>query len=163
MQNMLLDEWFQVAPGDDIQQLEFDPDLFDASGKYEYFGTVACRMNGTNSGDWYLWNMAAQQQSGQGWVATSYPCTISQGAWHHLQLYVTLNTTGSSCPNSVPCYTYNTFVFDGATVFKNLGWSYNAGTGSYTPTLNVEQQIDNFDSQNVSNTVYYDNYYLWVW
>jgi hypothetical protein len=163
VRNMLVDVWFDVAQGDDIQQLEFDPDLYDDSGKYKYFGTVACTMNGTNSGTWYVWNMAAQQQSGDGWVSTSISCTIAQGQWHHLQLYVTVNTTGNGCPNSVPCYTYETLAFDGATVFQNLGWSYNAGTGSYTHTVNIEQQIDNFNAQNVSNTVYYDNYNLWVW
>ncbi|HEX4784827.1 MAG TPA: hypothetical protein VH350_10820 [Candidatus Sulfotelmatobacter sp.] len=161
--NMLDDVWFQVKSGDSIQQLEFDPDLFDDSGRWEYFGSVACQMNGGTSGTWYVWDMASQQKSGKGWTSTSIPCTITQGAWHHLQLYVTVNTSGSGCPNSAPCYTYKTLVFDGSTVFENLNWSYNAGTGSYGHTVNVQQQIDNFKASPANNTVYYDNYELWVW
>jgi len=163
VQNMLDDVWFQVASGDRIQQLEFDPDLFDDSGNYEYFGSVACEMNGTTSGTWRVWDMAGQQKTGNGWTSTSIPCSISQGQWHHLQLYITYNTSGSGCPNSFPCYTYKTLVFDGSTVFQNLNWSYNAGTGSYNHSTNVQQQIDNFNAANVNNTVYYDNYNLWIW
>jgi len=165
VQNMLLDEWFFSAPSpsNGIQQLEFDPDLYDNSG-YEYFGTVACQMNGTDSGTWYVWNMAVAGKGGQGWTSTSRSCTIAPQQWHHLQLYVTYNSSGSGCPNSVPCYTYQTLVFDGTTVFQNLGWSYNAWQLSgATPTVNVEQQIDNFNAQDVANTVYYDNCDLWVW
>ena len=160
--NMLDDVWFQVKSGDSIQQLEFDPDLYDDSGKWEYFGSVACQMNGGTSGTWFVWDMASQQKTGQGWTSTSIPCSISQGAWHHLQLYVTVNTSGSGCPNSAPCYTYKTLVFDGSTVFENLNWSYNAGTGSFGHAVNVQQQIDNFP-HNDNNWVYYDNYELWVW
>ncbi|HKF50530.1 MAG TPA: hypothetical protein VKB38_24410 [Terracidiphilus sp.] len=162
VQNMLVDEWFLPAPSpsDGFQQLEFDPDLYDTNG-YEYFGSVACEMDGGSSGTWKVWDMGGSHN----WVSTSRACTIQPQQWHHLQLYVTYNTSGSGCPNSVPCYTYQTMTFDGATVFQNLGWSYNAQklSGQVTATLNIEQQIDNFHAQNVANTVYYDNYNLWVW
>jgi hypothetical protein len=163
--DMVLDEWFYPAPSpsNGFQQLEFDPDLYDTNA-YEYFGSVACQMNGTDAGTWYVWNMAVFEKGGAGWVSTSRSCTIAPNQWHHLQLYVTYNTSGSGCPNSVPCYTYETMAFDGSTVFQNLGWSYNAWQLSKaTTTVNVQQQIDNFDTADVANTVYYDNYNLSVW
>jgi hypothetical protein len=158
--NMIDDLWFFPAPSPSsgFQQMEFDPDLYDTNG-YEYQGSVACEMDGTDAGTWRVWNMALDA-----WTSTSRSCTIAPQQWHHLQLYVTYNTTGSGCPNSVPCYTYKTLVFDGSTVFDNLDWSYNAvKLSSFTTTLNVQQQIDNFKTGDVANTVYYDNYNLWVW
>ncbi|UWZ86431.1 hypothetical protein [Occallatibacter riparius] len=162
VKNMLLDEWMypKPSPSNGFQQLEFDPDLYDTNG-YEYFGSVACDMSGGSSGTWKVWDMGG----GQGWISTSRSCTMQPNQWHHLQLYVTYNVTGIGCPNSVPCYTYKTMTWDGATVFQNLGWSYNAKkiASSGNGTLNVEQQIDNYPAQGVNNTVYYDNYNLWVW
>jgi hypothetical protein len=158
--NMIDDFWFYTAPSpsNGFQQLEFDPDLYDSYG-YEYQGSVACRMNGTDAGTWYVWDMNTNS-----WVSASRSCTITPQQWHHLSWNVAFNTSGSGCPNSVPCYTYKTLVFDGTTVFSNLGWSYNADKlSSYTTTVNVQQEIDNFDAANVANHVYYDNYNLWVW
>src|SRR5579864_443760 len=155
VQNMLEDMWFDPATVSDVQQLEFDPDLFNAG--YKYFASVACRLKGDNPNFWYLWNSAANT-----WEPTSYPCTaltIAPGTWHHFQLYATFDTSNRT-------YAYQTFVYDGVTVFQNLGQSYNAllcpMNSCSTSTVNIEQQIDN-DGNNPTNTVYYDNYNLWVW
>jgi hypothetical protein len=156
--NMIDDLWFFPAPSpsNGFQQLEFDPDLYDTNG-YEYQGSVACDMNGTDSGTWKVWSMVG------GWISTSRSCTIAPQQWHHIQWNVTYDTSGSGCPNNVPCYTYETLVFDGVTVFSDLGWSYNATKPLGTATVNVQQQVDNFKTNSVANTVYYDNYNLWVW
>jgi hypothetical protein len=150
VKNMLEDMWFQPVSVTDLEQLEFDPDLYDANLKY--FASVACRLKGTNANFWYLWNSAADS-----WALTSFPCnatTIAPGKWHHLQLYVTFDTATQS-------YAYQTFVFDGVTVFHNLNKIYHPIS---TPggNVNIEQQIDN-DSNNPTNSVYYDKYNLWVW
>lgn len=153
VKNMLEDMYFQPASTTNIEQLEFDPDLYNAG--FKYFASVACRLKGTNSGFWYLWNSA-----GDFWDATTFPCTastISAGNWHHFQLYVTFDTSTQS-------YAYQTFVFDGTTVFQNLGKTYSALNLHSTATdTNIEQQIDNDSSTNPTNSVYYDNYNLWIW
>jgi hypothetical protein len=151
VKNMLEDMWFQTVSVTDLQQLEFDPDLYN--GGLKYFASVACRLKGTNPGFWYLWNSAANS-----WALTSFPCnatTIAPGTWHHFQLYVTFDTSTQS-------YAYQTFVFDGATIFQNLNKSYNALSVGGTATVNIEQQIDN-DGNNPTNSAYYDKYNLWVW
>jgi hypothetical protein len=172
VQNMLEDVWFEPTSTTNIQQLEFDPDLYDTNN-YEYFGSVACRLEPTNQWTWYLWNMSGSSSSpgsstspssatGTGtWVPTPYACTpttIQGGVWHHLQLYVTYNT-------STQQYAYQTLVFDGATVFTNLNVTYHALQlpAGQTPTINIEQQIDNNSNTNATSTVHYDNYNLWVW
>ncbi|PYP92671.1 MAG: hypothetical protein DMG65_03190 [Candidatus Angelobacter sp. Gp1-AA117] len=153
VKNMLEDMYFQPASTTNIEQLEFDPDLYNAG--FKYFASVACRLKGTNSGFWYLWNSA-----GDFWDATTFPCTASTilaGNWHHFQLYVTFDTSTQS-------YTYQTFVFDGTTVFQNLGKTYSALNLHNTATnTNIEQQIDNDSSTNPTNSVYYDKYNLWIW
>ena len=155
VQNMLEDMWFDPTAVSDVQQLEFDPDLFNAG--YKYFASVACRLKGNNPNFWYLWNSAANT-----WEPTSYPCTastIAPGKWHHFQLYATFDTANRT-------YAYQTFVYDGTPIFQNLSQSYNAllcpNNSCSTATVNIEQQIDN-DGNNPTNTVYYDNYDLWVW
>ena len=154
VKNMLEDSWFNPQTVTDMQQLEFDPDLFNAGWKY--FGSVACRLVGANAGFWHLWNSA-----NNGWDATSYPCTaatIAPGTWHHLQLYITFDTSTQS-------YAYQTFVYDGVTVFQNLGKTYGAlalGGGSTKTSMNIEQEIDN-GANNSTITVFYDNINLWAW
>jgi hypothetical protein len=179
VQNMVLDEWFQPASLTDTQQLEFDPDIYD-SQTYKYFGSIACRLLGSTTpadqvpGYWYLWNATGiaptssnpagdpTATGGTGaWVKTSYPCNsspddVTAGAWHHIQLYVTFNTSDHT-------YTYQTFVFDGHTVFQGLGAYYYAlKLGTATEDANVEQQIDN-GPDDPTTTVYYDNQNLWIW
>jgi hypothetical protein len=155
VQSMLLDEWFYPESTADVEQFEFDPDLFDTNN-YEYFGSVACRLQGTNPGHWYTWNMA-----GNSWYEmTSTTCTastVAAGKWHHLQLYVTFDTSNQT-------YTYQTFVFDGVTEFENLGLPFSATHPSYqaTETVNVEQQIDNAGTDS-TDTAIYDDDNLWVW
>lgn len=153
VQNMLEDMWFQTVSVADIEQLEFDPDLYNNNLKY--FASVACRLKGTNPGFWYLWNSA-----GGFWDQTSFPCTpttLAPGTWHHLQLYATFDPSNKT-------YAYQTFVFDGTTVFHDLNKSYSPYLvpGGATSTVNIEQQIDN-DANNPTNSVYYDDYNLWVW
>jgi hypothetical protein len=101
-----------------------------------YFGSVACRLIGTNAGHWHLWD-----EANGNWVATTYPCTastIAAGTWHHLQLYVTFSTANLN-------YAYQTLVFDGTTVFQTLGQTFGAKLQPTWATneVNIEQQIDN--------------------
>lgn len=165
IQNMLEDVWFQPTSVQNVQQLEFDPDLFDTAN-YEYFGTVACRLQGTSAGHWFVWNMSGSGTNPQGtngngaWVVTPYTCTattVAAGAWHHVQLYITFDTVNKT-------YSYQTLAFDGVTVFQNLGQLYHAYQlpMTQTPTVNIEQQIDN-SNVNGTNSAYYDNYNLSVW
>jgi hypothetical protein len=153
VQNMLEDMFFQPVGTSTLEQLEFDPDLYNAG--FKYFASVACRLKGTNAGFWFLWNSAADA-----WEVTTFPCTastISAGNWHHFQLYVTFDTSTQS-------YTYQTFVFDGTTVFQNLGQTYQALNLHNSDTnTNIEQQIDNDGSTNPTNSVFYDKYNLWIW
>lgn len=140
-----------------MQGSEFDPDLF--TGTYEYQLSTQCRLVSDGStqnpaGFWYLWDMRNNK-----WVPTSYPCTattIAAGTWHHYQLYGTVDTTNHT-------QTYETFVFDGKTVFQNLGILYGAVAKSSSAFVNIQGQIDNGGQANPTNTSYYDNYNLWVW
>jgi len=154
--NFLDDVWFYVpSTAAHLQALEFDPDVYD--GSYEYFMSMQCD---SASGKWRFWDMAAGKwtvQSSSGGTIPTYNCgLLSQtNQWHHLQLYGTMNYSAKT-------YTYQTFVIDGVTVYSNIGNTYDAKTYSGGETLNIEQQIDNNSSAG-TNTVYYDNYNLWVW
>jgi hypothetical protein len=152
--NILEDMYFQTTSTSDMQGSEFDPDLFD--GTYEYFASLQCRLVGTDAGNWFLWNMSANR-----WEMTNYPCTaatLAPGSWHHFQLYATFNTTAHT-------YTYETFIFDGVTVFQDLGTTYEASPLQGSKALNIEQQIDNGGETNPvpNNTNYYDRINLWAW
>ncbi len=154
VQNMLVDMWFYLQSTNDLQQLEFDPDLVSAT--YAYFGSVACRLLGANAGHWHLWD-----EANGNWVATTYPCTtstIASGTWHHFQLYVTFSTANHN-------YKFETFVLDGTTVFQNLGQTFGSKLNPSwtTDTVNVEQQIDNNSNSGASTTVNYDSYNMWAW
>lgn len=184
VQNMLLDMWFSPVSTANVQQIEFDPDLFDDSG-HKYAASVACRLQPGNSAPnqapyyWYVWNstgIAPTQSNPSGdptssagtgtWVMTAYPCSdtsttagqsVAAGVWHHIQLYVNYDTTKTN-------YTYNTFVYDGVTIFQSAGTTYQALqlSGPQTAEINVEQQIDN-TSGATTNSAYYDDYNLSVW
>jgi hypothetical protein len=153
--NFIDDVWFYIpSTTTALQALEFDPDVYD--GNYEYFMSMQCD---SATGDWRFWDMAngdwtTKQNNGSTAV---YPCSLltETNQWHHFQLYGTVDY-------STHTYTYQTFVIDGVTVYKNLGNSYNAKPYSSSPALVVEQQIDN-NSSAASNSVYYDNYSLTVW
>ena len=159
VQNMLLDVWFYPTTTSDVQQFEFDPDVF--YNNYKFAASVACRLAGTNPDYWYLWDSSANN-----WVQTQYPCSatsttagqsVAANTWHHLQLYV--NYSVGSIGGS---YAYQTFVWDGKTVFQNSGQSFTA-IGQAGNTINVEQQIDNTSTSGANNTAYYDDYSLSVW
>lgn len=96
-------------------------------------------------------------KNSSGGTITTYPCSLLKqtNQWHHLQLYGTMNFAAKT-------YTYESFAVDGIKIFENLDNTYDAIANSGTATLNIEQQIDNNSSAG-SNTVYYDNYNLWVW
>lgn len=175
VQNMLEDMWFQPASNQTVQQFEFDPDLFDTQ-KHKYFATVACRLVGTNAMYWFLWNSVGNGDgtianqglnNGSGaWDQTPFPCTlttVAAGAWHHLQLHVTFDTNSKR-------YAYQTFVYDGVSVFSNYNQSFGAYTltpqetaNGYNAAINIEQQIDNTSAATSQNSVFYDNYTLSVW
>jgi hypothetical protein len=150
---MLVDMWFYPQSTNDLQQLEFDPDLFFSQLAYK--GSIACQLIGTDAGHWQLWDSLNNN-----WVATSHPCTastIAAGTWHHLQLYITFNT-------STQQYFYQTFVYDGTTVFQNLGQPFSPKSEpGWSDNLNIEQQIDTNSNVGASTTVNYDSYNLWVW
>jgi hypothetical protein len=148
--NVLEDMWFYVpSTTTQLQALEFDPDLYDGSD--EEFMSHQCRVAGDGAGYWYLWNMAANT-----WEPTTYACSMSTNTWHHFQVYGTIDQSTHS-------YTYEDFVFDGKTVYQNLGTTYNGKAYSSSPDLNIQQQIDNNSDPTGSNAVNYDNYNLWVW
>jgi hypothetical protein len=165
---MLEDMYFYTPSTNTAEAYEFDPDLF--LNGYWYFASMQCRQLGYPSGSvsqWYFWdeNYSSTVVSGQtvysgAWVLQpgfTYPCSLSTNAMHHFQLYTTYNTSNQT-------YTYNTFVVDGTVVYQNLGLSYPAQPGhSGGNNINIEHQIDNSASTSTSNTVYYDNYNLWVW
>ena len=159
VQNMLLDVWFYPTTTTNVQQFEFDPDMF--YNNYKFAASVACRLAGTDPNYWYLWDSSADS-----WIKTQYPCSatstvagqsVAANTWHHLQLYVNYSVGASG-----GSYAYETFVWDGQTVFQNSGQSYTAilQTGN---TINVEQQIDNTTTSGANNTAYYDDYSLSVW
>ncbi len=58
--------------------------------------------------------------------------------------------------------TYETFVVDGVTVYQDLANTYHALAQTGTPTINIEQQLDNHTAF-VTDSEYLDNYNLWVW
>lgn len=154
--NFLDDVWFYVpATTTHLQALEFDPDAYD--GSYEYFMSMQCD---SASGKWRFWDMAAGAwtvQNASGDTIPTYSCSLltKTNQWHHFQLYGTMDFASHT-------YTYETFVVDGVTVYDNIANTYSAKSYSGTPTLNIEQQIDN-NSTAGTNTVYYDNYNLSVW
>jgi hypothetical protein len=154
--NFVDDVWFYIpASTNQLQALEFDPDVYD--GSYEYFMSMQCD---SVSGEWRFWNMAAAQwtvNSSSGQTIPTYPCTLltATNQWHHFQLYAVANYSAHT-------YVYQTFVVDGVTVYQNLGNSYGARPYTSSPSLIVEQQIDN-NASATSNSVYYDNYTLTAW
>ncbi len=154
--NVLDDLYFYIPEStNQLQALEFDPDLY--SGGYEYFISMQCD---SVSGNWRFWDMASNNWTAlnaSGGPIPVYPCVVltQTGAWHHLQLYGTIDQQNQT-------YAYETFVLDGVTVYKNLGNTYPAKPSSQPSEINIEQQIDN-NSSATANTVYYDDYNFWVW
>ncbi len=160
--NILLDERFYIpaSPGlTHVQAAEFDPDLFN--GAHQFFPSLQCRLQGANPGLWYFWNMLTvnwEVTNSSGGTIPTYPCTattIAAGAWHHLQLYAQFNQTTNQ-------YIYQTFVYDGVTVFHNLNNPYPAGNLASSPFMNVENQCD-LDATAGTCTIYYDDMSVTYW
>jgi hypothetical protein len=159
------DLWLYIPSSDNgtLRALEFDPDLFTGSTWFKM--SMQCD---SASGDWEFWNEATNhwipRDAGSGDPdAPKIPCAMTgsqdqwkAGSWHHYQLYGTMDDeTGGT-------YTYETLVLDGTTVYKNLGLVCNSLADSQGQEVNIEQQIDN-ESTAGTNSIYYDNYNLWVW
>ena len=126
-------------------------------GSYKSFASMQCD---SVSGDWRFWNSAGNTwtvKTASGGTLPIYKCNIlgQTNSWHHYQLYVTMNFTSHTI-------TYETFVVDGVTVYQDLANTYNALAQTGTPTINMEQQIDNH-TVGVTDSEYLDNYNFWVW
>lgn len=150
IQNALYETAFYIpSTTNQLQALEFDPDLYD--GSYEYFLSVQCD---SATGDWRMWDMSTGQ-----WQTptTPRPCGVltQTNQWHTLAIYGTFNQANQT-------YTYQTLVVDGSPIFQNLGQSYPAKALTATPSFIVEHQIDNSPTA-TSNIVYYDNTNVWTW
>lgn len=154
--NFLEDMWFYIPSSSTaLQATEYDPGVYD--GTYKSFASMQCD---SNSGDWRFWNSAANSWtilSSTGGTLPVYKCNIlsEEYSWHHYQLYVTMNFTSHTI-------TYETFVVDGVTVYSDIANKYDALAYAGTPTINIEQQIDNHTAD-VTDSEYLDNYNLWVW
>ena len=154
--HFLEDMWFYIPSSSTaLQATEYDPGVYD--GSYKSFASMQCE---SASGDWRFWNSAANKWtilSSTGGTLPVYKCGIlsQTNSWHHYQLYVTMNFTSHTI-------TYETFVVDGVTVYSDIANTYNALAQTGTPTINIEQQLDNHTA-NVTDSEYLDNYYLWVW
>ena len=157
--NMLEDVYYWPDSANQAQAYEWDPDLF--LNGYHYVASMQCDVASGSAapGQWRFWNATTQQ-----WVTTStaYSCTAAYtpGQWHEYQLYVTYDNVGHT-------YTYQTFVVDGVTIYKNLGLNYPALSGQdTTPYIVIQHQIDNTSAvarSGLGNKMYYDNYTLTVW
>ena len=138
-----------------MQATEYDPGVYD--GSYKSFASMQCD---SASGDWRFWDSAANAWTiltSTGGTLPVYKCNIlsQTNSWHHYQLYVTMNFTSHTI-------TYETFVVDGVTVYSDLANTYSALANTGTPTINIEQQLDNH-TKDVTDSEYLDNYYLYVW
>lgn len=119
--NFLWDFWFYIDSNANNygQALEFD--TFQFVGGYNYMIGSECDFNG--SGKWDTWDEASGH-----WVHSTINCPrFSTGAWHHIQWYVTTNTSNHT-------YKYVTLVVDGHSypvnitqTSKNLHWGDNLG------------------------------------
>lgn len=154
--NFLEDMWFYLPSSSTaLQATEYDPGVYD--GSYKSFASMQCD---SASGDWRFWNSAANTwtvKSSAGGTLPIYKCNIlgQKNSWHHYQLYITMNF-------STHKITYETFVVDGVTVYQDIANTYGALAQTGTPTINIEQQLDNH-TVGVTDSEYLDNYYLWVW
>jgi hypothetical protein len=141
-------QWsFYVSSGANPQALEFDFPVW-ISGKSYYFGTQ-CNILGTPSG-WNYWNDPAGS-----WEGASIACSISNGAWHTLKWYGTIDTTSSP-----PTYTYQALQFDNTQYSTNI--TVDAGTTSYGDNLTVQFQPDG-DKAGDGYSEYVDEVSAWTW
>lgn len=154
--NFLEDMWFYIPSSSTaLQATEYDPGVYD--GSYKSFASMQCD---SSSGDWRFWNSAGNTwtvKTSTGGTLPIYKCSIlsQTNSWHHYQLYVTMNFTSHTI-------TYETFVIDGVTVYSDLANTYGALAQTGTPTINIEQQLDNHTA-NVTDSEYLDNYNYWIW
>lgn len=120
LHNFLWDFWIYLdgASSSAGQALEFD--AFQFVGGYNYMIGSQCNYGASK---WDTWD----ETSGH-WVHTNISCPhFSTSAWHHIQWYVTTNTSNHT-------YTYHTLVVDGHSYpvnvthsAKNLHWGDNIG------------------------------------
>lgn len=120
LHHFLWDLYFYVDSNSQhsAQALEFD--VFQFVGGYNYMMGTQCDYG---YGVWDTWDT----YNGR-WVRSSIPChKFSAGTWHHLQWYMTDNT-------STHKYTFVTMAVDGNVIPVNItrtarynGWSHNLG------------------------------------
>lgn len=141
-------QWrFQVNSGATPQALEFDFPVW-IGGKSYYFGTQ-CNIRGTPSG-WNYWNDPASS-----WEGAGIACSVSDGAWHTLKWYGTIDTTSSP-----PTYTYKALQFDNTQYSTNI--TVDAGSTSYGDNFTVQFQPDG-DSNGDGYSEYVDEVSAWTW
>ena len=144
--NFLWDFWIYLDGNSHsaAQALEFD--AFQFVGGYNYMMGTQCDYG---AGKWDTYDESAGR-----WIHSSVPCPrFTTGAWHHIQWYMTTNTSAHS-------YTFHTLVVDGHSYTlnvtghaRNLHWGDNVG---------VQWQLD----VNSSGTGYHewvDNASLAIW
>jgi len=106
------------------QALEFD--TFQFVHGYDYMIGSQCNYA---AGVWDTWDEASGH-----WIHTSISCPrFSPNTWHHIQWYVTTNTTAHT-------YTYVTLVVDGHSYSVNV--THNARNLGWSDNLGVQWQLD---------------------
>src|SRR5581483_4896809 len=151
------------------QAIEFDPDLSLLSSNYTYQASIECAFHDSQGAVWKYWDSNVHQWSyftNLGASGSPSCSSLSTGAWHHLQLYATINTTNHN-------YQYQALEVDGTYLFQSSSspTNVNACNGNSDPIcrnwatrLWVEQQLDNYlSSSSHMETAYYDYYNLSIW
>ncbi len=141
-------QWsFYVQAGASPQALEFDFPVW-IGGKSYYFGTQ-CNLRGTPSG-WNYWD-----GSKSSWEAVGTACSISDGAWHTLKWYGTIDTANST-------YSYNALQFDNTQYNVNIT-GIDVGTTTYGDNFTVQFQADGNGTGVTSYNEYVDEVSAWTW
>lgn len=144
--NFLWDFWVYLDDSYQRAAQTTEYDIFQFVAGYNYMMGTQCNVA---AGVWDTWNASTGH-----WIHSSIRCQrFSSNAWHHIQMYITTNTSART-------YTYHTLVVDGNSSPMNItapalynGWSHNIG---------AQWQLDvNATGQGFHEWV--DNAKLWYW
>jgi hypothetical protein len=144
--NFLWDFWFYVDSQADQygQALEFD--TFQFVSGYNYMIGSQCDYG---QHKWDTWNEAVGH-----WIPTSLACpNFSVNAWHHIQWYVTTNTSNHT-------YTYVTLVVDGTP--HSINYTGHALHNGWGNNLGVQWQLDD-NARGGAYTEWIDSSTLTIW
>ncbi len=144
--NFLWDFWVYLDSAYLTAAQTTEYDVFQFVNGYNYMMGTQCNVAG---GVWDTWNGASGR-----WIHSSVKCPkFSPNTWHHIQMYVTTNTTKRQ-------YTYQTLVVDGQVSPMNItgnaaftGWSHNIG---------AQWQLD-VNATGAGYHQWMDNAKLWFW